>query len=99
TSGSCTGEAVLNGSKASRVTTHGEMDEPKFFARKGPNGTYSQDWISLADQSLKTTIPKMASSASLVEILSPISVFLLMMKAISSSKSSCLDGPKNGLSA
>ena len=37
----------------------GEMVEPKFLERKGPNGTYSHCCISRADQSLNKTNPKM----------------------------------------
>src|SRR5690606_32955647 len=41
TSGSCLGPSTLKGSKASNVTIQGEMEEPKFFAKNGPSGTYS----------------------------------------------------------
>lgn len=37
------------GNSASMGTTHGEMEVPKFFPRKGPRGTYSQAWMSLAE--------------------------------------------------
>ena len=40
-SGDCSGPYVLKGSKASMVTIQGEIDEAKFFAKKGPSGTYS----------------------------------------------------------
>ena len=35
------GLSTLNGSKASKVTIHGEIDDAKFLAKNGPNGTYS----------------------------------------------------------
>ncbi len=41
------------------VTTQGEIEVAKFLARNGPSGTYSQAWMSRADQSLTSTIPKM----------------------------------------
>ena len=53
--GSYSGKAHLNGSKASGVITHAEMVEPKFFALKGPKGTYSQTYKSRADQSFNKT--------------------------------------------
>lgn len=39
--GSCGKLSTKNGSKAATVTTHGEIDVPKFLAVNGPNGTYS----------------------------------------------------------
>ena len=39
--GSCLGPLVLNGSSASIVTIQGEIEDAKFLAKKGPNGTYS----------------------------------------------------------
>ena len=51
--GSCFGPAMRNGARASRVTTHGEIDVPKLFARNGPSGTYSHFCTSRALQSLK----------------------------------------------
>ena len=41
--------ATRNGSKASMVTIQGEIVVAKFLPRKGPRGTYSHFWISLAD--------------------------------------------------
>ena len=43
-----TGLATINGCKASNVTTHGEIVVQKFLAKKGPSGTYSHFWMSLA---------------------------------------------------
>ena len=42
--------SVMKGLNASMVTTHGEMEVPKFLAKKGPNGTYSHFWISRAEK-------------------------------------------------
>jgi len=39
---------TINGFSASVVTTHGDMEVPKFLPRKGPRGTYSQRWMSRA---------------------------------------------------
>ena len=94
---SCLGFSTLNGSKASRVTIQGDMVEAKLFPKKGPNGTYSQAWISLADQSLNCTNPKMYSSASSIGILSPKLLEAVVINAISNSKSNNFDGPKPGV--
>ena len=40
--GSYSGSLYLNGSSASYVMIHGEIVDAKFFALKGPRGTYSQ---------------------------------------------------------
>ena len=39
--GSCLGLSTLNGSKASKVTIQGDIDDAKFLPKNGPNGTYS----------------------------------------------------------
>lgn len=41
--------SVTKDCKASIVTTHGEIVVPKLFPKKGPNGTYSHFWMSLAE--------------------------------------------------
>ena len=69
---------------------------PKFLPRKGPKGTYSQLWMSRALQSLKSTMPKMWSSASAVLMRSPRGFPSKVMKAVSSSMSSCLLAPNTG---
>lgn len=46
--GSWTGFATKYGLKASIVTTQGEIDVPKLLPKNGPNGTYSQRWMSRA---------------------------------------------------
>ncbi len=48
---------MRKGSRASSVTIQGEMDVAKFFARNGPNGWYSQLWMSRADQSFNRQTP------------------------------------------
>src|SRR5690606_17067253 len=90
------GLSTLKGSRASRVTIQGDIDEAKLFAKNGPKCTYSHFWMFLADQSLKRTNPKMYSSASLTGIDSPKSLASVVIKAISNSKSINLDGPKTG---
>src|SRR3954453_9600139 len=61
------------GSRASHVTTHGDVVVAKLLERKGPRGLYSQDWMSRADQSLTRQMPKMWSSASAIGIGAPSS--------------------------
>src|SRR5690606_14174550 len=90
------GPSTLKGSKACKVTIHGEMEEAKFLAKNGPSGTYSHFWISRALQSLNKTNPKIYSSASSIGIGSPKSFASVVIKAISSSKSTNLLGPKTG---
>ena len=77
----------MNGSNASASTTHGLMVVPKFFALKGPSGTYSHAWMSLADQSFRSTNPNILSAASAIGIGSPI-LFARQTKAPSSSSMS-----------
>lgn len=42
------GPGTMKGSRASRVTTQGDIVVPKLFPKNGPKGTYSQAWISRA---------------------------------------------------
>ena len=81
------------------VTTQGLMLDPKFLPKNGPKGTYSHFWISRALQSLKSTIPKMYSSASSALMRWPNGLPSPVMKAISSSKSMRTEGPNVGASA
>ena len=81
------GPFTRNGSSASKVTIQGETEDAKFLPKKGPKGTYSHFWISLALQSLKRTSPKIYSSASSIGIGSPKSLASVVMNAISNSKS------------
>jgi hypothetical protein len=84
-------------SKASIVTTHGEIVVPKFLAVKGPSGTYSHFCISRADQSFMITRPKIRSPALSMDIGSPTLFSSPPMKnAISSSMSSNLQFVKTG---
>ena len=65
--GSVAGRGVAGarkGSSAAIGVTQGEIEVAKFFARKGPRGWYSQDWMSRADQSLSRLTPKRWWSAS-----------------------------------
>ncbi len=79
-------------------TTHGDMVLAKFLARNGPSGMYSHFWISRALQSLRMTIPKSFSLASLIGILVPSLFPWPRNNPISSSKSSSLQGPNVGVS-
>jgi hypothetical protein len=47
------------------VTTHGEIEVAKLLPRKGPSGHVLPGWMSRADQSLTSTMPKMCSIASI----------------------------------
>lgn len=58
------GLGSAKGKSASMGTTQGEMVVPKFFPRKGPRGTYSHAWISLAENEHKLTV-KMTQTLSL----------------------------------
>src|SRR5690606_38258293 len=62
--GSWGGVLTRAASSASRGTTHGEIEVAKLLPRNGPSGTYSQDWMSRADQSLTSTTPKTRSANS-----------------------------------
>lgn len=44
-----TGLGSAKGNSASMGTTQGDMVVPKFFPKKGPRGTYSHAWMSLAE--------------------------------------------------
>src|ERR1022692_2114421 len=48
-------------SRAARGTTQGDTVVPKDLLRNGPSVTYSQDWMSRADQSLTRHTPKTCS--------------------------------------
>lgn len=49
------GFGSAKGNSASMGMTQGEMVVPKFFPRKGPSGTYSHAWMSLAVNRFKIT--------------------------------------------
>lgn len=68
----------------------GEIVEAKFLALKGPKGTYSHNYISLADQSFKMKKPKTWSKPYITLMGLPISDDLPIIAAISISKSSFL---------
>jgi len=50
------GLSTKKGSRASIVTIQGEMTVAKFFPKKGPNGTYSQLWMSRATMVMEFSI-------------------------------------------
>src|SRR5437764_12885072 len=78
-------DGTLYGSRASHVMTHGEIVVAKFFARNGPSGWYSHDWMSRADQSLTRQIPNKCSSPALIGTVSPDAVPLPMKNPTSAS--------------
>lgn len=84
--------AILNGSSASRVTTHGLIVLAKFFALNAPKGRVSGICISRALQSFSNTTPNICSSVFSTGTRSKCSVGTLMKKASSSSKSSSFVG-------
>src|SRR5690242_7198536 len=87
---------TLNGSNASARTTHVLIVVPKFFALNGPRGTYSQAWMSRADQSFIKTTPKRLSAALSIDIGVPCSLDPHTNAPNSSSISSFLQGEKVG---
>lgn len=59
---------------ASKGVIQALMEVPKFLPRNGPRGTYSQDWISRALQSLQSTMPNRCSSTVVMVMGSPKAV-------------------------
>ena len=70
-----------------------QLARPLPVPRKGPRGTYSHFWMSRADQSLTSTMPKMCSIAAPIGIGSPRGLPGPTKKPISSSKSISRLGP------
>src|SRR5690242_6276215 len=62
--GFCSGPSTRNGSSASIVTTHGEIDVAKDLLLKGPSGMYSHCWMSRALQSFISTMPNTCDNAA-----------------------------------
>ena len=73
--------------------TQALIEVAKDLPRKGPSGTYSQAWMSRADQSLRPTTPKVWRAKSAVPTLSPMAVGTPTTKPSSASMSSRCDGP------
>lgn len=84
--------SILNGSNASRVTTHGLIVLAKFFALNAPKGRVSGICISRALQSFSNTTPNICSSVFSTGTRSKCSVGTLIKNASSSSKSSSFVG-------
>src|SRR5512142_382795 len=97
--GSCTGPSTRNGSSASIVTTHGEIDVANVLLLKGPSGMYSHCWRSRALQSFIRTMPNTCEGADAMGIGSRSALPTPTMNAISSSKSSFSHGPNAGCGA
>lgn len=53
----CLQLSMINGSKASMVTTQGDIVVPKFLARNGPSGWYSHFCMSLAVDHVIVQLP------------------------------------------
>ena len=60
------GRSVQAASSAASGVTHALIEVANDLPRNGPSGTYSQAWMSRADQSLRPTTPKMWSAKSAV---------------------------------
>src|ERR1043165_7536535 len=55
--GSCIGVGIRAASSAASGVTQADIDVANDLPRNGPSGTYSQAWLSRADQSLRPTTP------------------------------------------
>src|SRR6185437_6415023 len=97
--GFCTGPSTRNGSSASIVTTHGEIDVANDLLLNGPSGMYSHCWMSRALQSFIRTMPNTCESAEPTGTGSPSALPTPTTNAVSSSKSSFSQGPKSGCAA
>ena len=62
-SGSCGGPGTRQGASASRGVTQAASVVANDLPRNGPSGWYSHAWMSRADQSLSSAIPKTCSAA------------------------------------
>jgi hypothetical protein len=69
------------------------IEVAKDLPRNGPSGTYSQAWMSRADQSLRPTTPKVWSLNPAVLTRSPRLVGVPTTKPSSASMSSLREGP------
>ena len=76
--------------------THADTEVANDLPRKGPSGTYSQAWMSRADQSLRRNRPKTWSSKEPRPTGCPSSDGVPTTKPTSASMSSFTDGPKTG---
>ena len=79
--------------------THAETEVAKDLPRNGPSGTYSQAWMSRADQSLRPTTPNTWSANASVGTLSPSAVPVPITNPSSASMSSRVLGPNTGPSS
>src|SRR5216684_6949504 len=81
-------------SRAANGVIHAEMVVAKDLPRKGPSGTYSQLWMSRADQSFSRHTPKTCSAKAVVGTGYPGREPAPITTPSSASKSSRRDGPK-----
>lgn len=89
---------LTQGSIASAVTIQAETVVAQFFPLKGPRGTISQLWMSLALQSFNKQKPKILSSALASSTASPRGLLGPPRTApTSSSKSTAIEAPKTPL--
>ena len=91
------GEATLAWRNASSGTTQADTDVANDLPRNGPRGTYSQAWMSRADQSLTSTAPNTWSANAAVETREPNVVGTPTTKPTSASMSSRVEGPYVGI--
>ncbi|GHG38276.1 hypothetical protein GCM10018980_10840 [Streptomyces capoamus] len=75
---------------------HADTEVAKDLPRNGPSGTYSQAWMSRADQSFSRHSPKTCSRKSPSATGRPIREGTPTTKPTSASMSSRTDGPKTG---
>ena len=75
---------------------HAAIDVAKLLPRKGPRGWASKAWMSRADQSLTSTMPKRCSATSPIGMGSPIAEDEPSTTPTSSSKSSAAVGWRAG---
>src|SRR5215472_1635101 len=91
--GSCTGDGIRAPSTADSGTTQGEIDVANDLLRNGPSGTFSNDWMSRALQSLSSTIPKTWSAKWATPTRWPSALGTPTTKPTSASTSSRSQGP------
>src|SRR3954447_1014768 len=94
--GSWPGSSTRAASRAARGVIQGLIEVANDLPRKGPSGTYSQAWMSRADQSLSGVTPKTRSAKAVVGTASPRRLGHPTTKPSSASMSSRLLGPYDG---
>lgn len=88
--------ATRASSRASSGVIQADTEVAKDLPRKGPRGTYSQAWMSRADQSLRRQRPKTWSRKEESGTGVPLVEGAPTTKPTSASMSSRTEGPKTG---